>query len=133
MYVSMAVPQLNSSKSCLTLAHQCKKYIDDHLAEDLTTQSLSQIFFLNPNYLSGLFTKEVGISIHQYIIHQRITHANQLIKQGMPLSEIASRIGYKSYQGFFKAYQQIMGMSPIDFRAQHYNDQGEYHASQHCF
>jgi len=35
----------------------------------------------------------------------------------LPITEVASRVGYKSYQGFYQAYQQAMNMSPADYVA----------------
>lgn len=100
-----------------TPASKIVAHVNNHIDEELSAKKLGQIFFLSPNHLNAIFKKETGVSLHQYIIAQRVKLANELMDQGIPITEVASRVGYKSYQGFYQAYQQAMNMSPADYVA----------------
>ena len=97
--------------------HKILAYVNDHIDEELSAKELGKRFFLSPNHLNAIFKKETGVSLHQYIINQRVKMANNLMDQGLSVTEIASCVGYKSYQGFYQAYQQVMNMSPAEYAA----------------
>ena len=50
------------------------------------------------------------------LMKQRIEHACMLIKQrNLPLTEIACRCGYTSYNGFLSAFKSYMGKTPKEY------------------
>lgn len=50
----------------------CKDYIFAHLHGKITTAEIAKALYMNPNYLSGLFKREEGITIGQYILQEKI-------------------------------------------------------------
>ena len=54
-----------------------------------------------------LVQKHTGMTFRQAMIEYRMSVASHLAKTtDMPLSEIAERVGYNSYNGFWQAYRQ---------------------------
>ena len=74
---------------------------------------------MNPDYLSRLFKNEKGISLKEYIIQQKMQSAQVLLRTtSLPVSIIASKLGYDNFSHFSQAYRKKMGISPTDERKQ---------------
>jgi len=87
-------------------------YINEHLSEKITLDSLSKRFFINKDYLNRLFKKNIGTTVALYITHKRIGHAQFLLENGMPASKVATTVGFNDYSSFYRAYKNIIGHSP---------------------
>ena len=49
-----------------------KRYIAEHISEDLQRDDLAKLVFMNPDYLSRLFKKQEGIGLAEYIIQKKL-------------------------------------------------------------
>lgn len=87
-------------------------YINAHLCEKLTLDTLSNHFFISKNHLNRLFRKAIGTTVFDYIIYKRIGYAEQLLESGMPATEVALQVGFGDYSSFYRAYKKIVGRSP---------------------
>ena len=87
-------------------------YINDHLAEDLTIDALSERFFISKYHMMRLFRQETGQSIHGYLSDRRLLHARELIAGGMSATESCFRSGFRSYSAFTRAYGKRYGTTP---------------------
>jgi AraC-like DNA-binding protein len=91
-------------------------YIDNHLTEDLTLQSLSRQFFMNSSYLSRLFKKGIGSNLHEFIIYKRIAQAKKLLSQGYNVTETCARSGFNDYANFLRMFKRKVGLSPHQYK-----------------
>ena len=93
-------------------------YIDRHLEENLTLQSLAEIAGLSPNYFSHLFKQINGSSLWDYITAKRIEKAVRLIctEERMTVLEIALRCGFNNTANFNKAFKKQKGITPSELR-----------------
>lgn len=90
-----------------------KNYSD----EKLSISQLANQLYLSSNYLSGIFKKETGKTINQFITQVRIYHAKQFLKDSsLSLSAIALRTGYHDANYFSKAFKRETGITPKAFR-----------------
>lgn len=92
-------------------------YLDEHYAEDISLDQLSQMFFISKYYLSREFKKEFGVTIIQYILAKKITHAKELLRySNSSIEEIAmlSGIGDASY--FNKVFRKLEGTTASEYR-----------------
>lgn len=87
-------------------------YIDHHLCENLSTNSLSEMFFLSPPYLCKLFRNATGTTLHKYITAKRITLAKNLLADGMSVSATCSACGFNDYSNFIKIFTKSVGVPP---------------------
>ena len=94
------------------------RYIDGHLAEDLTIDSLSEQFYISKFHMMRLFRQEVGQTIHNYLCDRRLIHARDLINQGLSATESCFRSGFRSYSSFTRAYGKRFGTTPTGRSAQ---------------
>lgn len=93
-------------------------YINAHLGEDLSIQSLSEKFFLSRFYLMHQFKAQTGFTLHQYILKKRLYLANALVQQGNSLTSASHDAGFAEYSSFLRAFQKQYGMSPRAFHKQ---------------
>ncbi len=89
-------------------------YIQEHFTEPtLTLQSIANHFFMNPDYLSNLFKKELGVNYRSYLIQKRVHYADILIRQGETRVEIlAYKTGFPDASYFTKVYKSINLITP---------------------
>ena len=95
---------------------ELRRYIADHLAEDLSVDTLSKTFFLSRYYLMHRFKDVTGYTLHQYISQKRLLLAGELIRSGTPVMKAAETAGYTEYSTFLRAFQNTFHMSPKEFR-----------------
>lgn len=106
---------------------KCKDYIFSHLHEKISIHEIADALQLNANYLSGLFKKKEGISISEYILHEKIKLAkNMLIYSEYSYIEIASYLGFCSQSHLGAKFKKITGMTLRQFREQYGYNQGLY-------
>ncbi|MGM0922968.1 MAG: helix-turn-helix domain-containing protein [Bacillota bacterium] len=95
----------------------CKNYIYNHLYEKINHDDIAKFVELNPNYLSVLFKKEVGISVSEYIQQGKIDEAKNLISYtDTPLSEICSLLHFTDQSYFTKIFKKFAGVTPKQYR-----------------
>ena len=96
---------------------EVKKYIDEHIGEKISRSEIADYVFLNENYLSRLFHKEVGCSISKYILEKRLALSKKLLIQTkLSVSEIGERVGYDTTTYFVRIFKQETGKTPNEFR-----------------
>jgi AraC-like DNA-binding protein len=73
---------------------------------------------LAPTYLAGLFVRETGVPPHRYLRERRITRAMRLLRASdLPVSVIGVEVGFGSGQHLARAFRQLTGVSPREYRA----------------
>ena len=68
-------------------------------------------------YLSKLFSEVEGITIEQYIIHQKVEKIKEyLVYDELTLTEIAWRMGYSSVAHLSAQFKKVTGLPPSHFK-----------------
>ncbi len=93
-------------------------YIEKNYDQRITLQSVAIHFYVSKSTISHTFSKVLGISFYSYVTQRRLQAAEQLILQGIPLSEINEKVGFADYANFHRAFRQKYGISPRQFRKQ---------------
>ena len=88
------------------------EYINDHLTESITIDTLSEQFFLSKYYLMRMFRDCTGYTIHNYITEKRMYLARELISDGASVSDACYGCGYQDYSAFARAYKKCFGCAP---------------------
>lgn len=88
------------------------EYINQNLSRDISIDFLANKFFLNRSYLMHLFKDETGCTIGTYITEKRLFAARNMINEGMPLTDVCFKCGFKNYVSFYRAFKLKYGYSP---------------------
>lgn len=87
-----------------------------HLAEPPDIEALGAQVGCSPFYLSRLFSKEIGMTIPQYLRQIRMERAAELLLEGRHnVTEAATEVGYSSLSHFSKAFCTTIGCCPALF------------------
>ncbi len=93
------------------------RYINDHIREPLCRDELAAYVHLNPDYLSRIFRRHMGMSLKDYVTMTRLEAARRLLRGSrMRISEIADAVGYGNYSYFTHNYHDRFGMTPLQER-----------------
>ena len=96
---------------------QVKDYIRSHLKDEITMEVLSQVTFLNPDYLTRVFKRQTGMSIKEYLIKKRMETARSLLQTTEDsVSEIGAGVGYDNCSYFIKLFRKYYGQTTKQFR-----------------
>ncbi|MDD4311097.1 MAG: AraC family transcriptional regulator [Eubacteriales bacterium] len=100
--------------------NQAMEYIDAHLSEPISISDIASAVYHNANYLSGLFKRETGETIHNYIVRRRIEEAEYFVRHSSdPIAEIAAFYQFCSQSHFVQCFRKIVGQTPGACRSQH--------------
>ena len=87
-------------------------FLNEHLTEDISIDSLSEQFFTSKYYLMHSFKEETGYTIGNYLTTKRLRYAKELIHSGIPVTQACFECGFKNYSTFSRAYKKNFGASP---------------------
>lgn len=94
------------------------RYIHTHIAQPLSVKALAEMEFFSPSRYRELFRQTTGLSPIEYITHQRIHLACDLLAQGSPgLSRVAELCGYRDRLYFQRVFKKQTGLTPGEYRA----------------
>lgn len=92
-------------------------YIEENYKNDITVNELAQTAHLHPNYFIKTFKKQFGVPPMQYINRLRLTKARYaLTNTSGTIQEIAVDSGFNGQSQFSKAFRQMFGLSPSEYR-----------------
>ena len=97
---------------------RAKELLARDLANPPTLETLGQEVGCSPFYLSRIFSREVGLTIPQYLRNLRMERAAELLRTGRyNVTEAATEVGYSSLSHFSKAFCETIGCCPVLYPA----------------
>ena len=87
-------------------------YMNEHLTEDITVDSLAEHFFTSRYYLMHSFKEQTGYTIGNYLSTKRLLFARDLISSGTAVTDACFACGFHNYSTFLRAYKKQFGKSP---------------------
>lgn len=100
-------------------AEACTTYLQEHYAEDLTLESVSERYHFNPSYFSTLFKQHTGRTFSEFLTETRLTQARKLLADSecpLKIYQIAEQCGYRDAKYFCRLFRKTTGVSPERFR-----------------
>ena len=93
------------------------RYLQEHLAEEISLAVLAEQFHLNPQYISQLFKSEIGVNFLAYLTNIRMEKAKKLLlSTSLSIAEVAEQSGYGDYRVFTKVFKKSEGITPSQYR-----------------
>jgi AraC family transcriptional regulator len=93
-------------------------YVRAQLAEDISVDTMAGLVDLSSFHFSRVFKEATGMSPLQFVTRERITRAQQMIREtSLSLIEIAMDVGYTSPSHFAQVFRRVVGVTPTGFRS----------------
>jgi AraC-like DNA-binding protein len=94
------------------VAHQLRELIDAGFRDKVTLRQASQAIHAHPAHLVRMFSREFGISPHQYLTGRRVDLARKLLLDGVPPSAAAATVGFFDQSHLNRSFRRLLGTSP---------------------
>lgn len=92
-------------------------YIERHITEKITVDTLAENAGYSKVYFSQKFRKEMGISIGVYLKQQKVQRAKLLLQStNLSIQEIGLQLGFCNNSYFAETFKSVTGMSPGAYR-----------------
>ena len=99
------------------IVSQAIRYIEDHLNDKLELDIVAAALHYSKFHLHRIFTKTIGLTIHDYAQRRQLTEAAKLLVFSQkPIIEIALISGYESQQAFTGIFKAMYKTTPANFR-----------------
>jgi YesN/AraC family two-component response regulator len=111
---------LRDSHSNRAVIGDIRNYIEENFANpDLSLDYLSEKFQLNAKNVSKMFKEEFGENFVDFLIGLRMNSAKKMLAEThKSMQEISLEVGYYNYNSFNRAFKNVVGLSPRDYRKQ---------------
>jgi len=92
-------------------------YIAEHLSQEVSVESLAELVELSSSHFAHVFKETTGMTPLQFVTRQRITRAQQLIREtSRSLIDVGLEVGYSSPSHFAQVFRRVVGVTPTEFR-----------------
>ena len=92
-------------------------YMHAHSSENLSLESIGKALGYSPKYLSKCFSSLKGLNFYRLLNSFRAETAKQLLRKNeLRIIDIAVECGYSSERSFQRAFLQIVGKTPSEYR-----------------
>lgn len=97
--------------------NQIKDYIDNNFKKKIRLDIIAKEFYLSKYHMSREFKKAYGITIANYVIAKKITHAKELLRfTDLQIEEISRICGVEDSSYFNKMFKKGEGMPATYYR-----------------
>lgn len=94
-----------------------KKYLDQHFAEQISIQELSEMLPISRSLLGKLFKKRENSSLQNYLFKKRLEAAQVYLQSSnATIQEIAYGCGFSDELNFNRIFKKYVHMTPSDYR-----------------
>ncbi len=91
---------------------------------DLSLDDAAEALHLSRYHLSHLINTKLGMGFNAYINTLRVNAASTLLSStSMRTTDVAGEVGFGSIRSFNRAFREVTGMSPLDYRKLTYREE----------
>jgi AraC-like DNA-binding protein len=97
---------------------QAKLFIDTHYADNIDLGNIADEAYFSKFHFIRKFKNIYRKSPHQYLIFVRIEKAMELLKTGIPVSDVCYAVGFESVGSFSGLFKRMVGLTPSTYAIQ---------------
>lgn len=103
-------PEIGNEHNVL-ISHVCA-YIDASVENKDALKELPEHFNYSYSHIANVFSKAMNMSLKDYFLMRRHEKSCELLRQGLPVTVVAERVGYSSIHAFSHFFTKREGMPP---------------------
>lgn len=101
-------------------------YIQAHFTQELTMADIAKSAMISPSECLRCFHNTIGLTPIQYTKYYRIQRAAaELLGTDKKIAEIGAECGFQEMSYFAKAFREILGTTPSEYRKKHRKGENE--------
>lgn len=94
-----------------------RRFVDEHLVEDLDGDSVAEVAAMSPGGFSKYFRQHVGTTFVVWLAHRRVERACRLLQEhNDAVGQIGYSVGFHSERTFRRTFHDHVGCSPSEYR-----------------
>ncbi|WP_434751914.1 response regulator transcription factor [Paenibacillus amylolyticus] len=99
------------------IASKVRSFIQEHLAEGISLQTIADHVKLHPVYLSKVYKTVSGETIGDYLYRTRMERAIHLLRStDLKIAEVSGLLGFLAPPHFIKIFKKHYGCTPQEYR-----------------
>ena len=91
-------------------------YIRDHCTQNLRLEDICEAAQLSPSYLIRAFKQHYGMTPHAFLVNRRIQFAQDQLRSGKLIADVALEAGFADQAHFQRAFKQHLAATPGQYR-----------------
>lgn len=91
-------------------------YIRDHCTQTLKLEDICEAAQLSPSYLIRAFKQHYGMTPHAFLVNRRIQFAQDQLRSGKLIADVALEAGFADQAHFQRAFKQHLAATPGQYR-----------------
>jgi AraC-like DNA-binding protein len=96
---------------------QIARFLSRHYRDPLSLEQIGRAVELHPNYAMRVFKQGCGMSIWEYLLRLRVSHAQRLLlTTDWTVLRVAVESGFGSPGRFHETFRRVCGQSPRQYR-----------------
>jgi AraC-like DNA-binding protein len=109
-------PQPHLNGATRRLVDRTKQFLGAHLSETLHLARVARAVGSSPAYLTDVFRRIEGLSLHRYLVQLRLARALVELPHTEDLTSLALDLGFSSHSHFTASFRSAFGCAPSVFR-----------------
>ena len=94
-------------------------YIEQNFQNNISIEDIATVCGINRSYLGKIFRNSIGRSPQEFLMTYRMVKATELLKlTSLSIADVGSAVGYENQLHFSRAFKNIYGVSPREWRNQ---------------
>ena len=117
---SVARPQpAATSKMSDYYIKEAINYMEQNFQNNISIEDIAAVCGINRSYFGKIFRNSIGRSPQEFLMNYRMVKATELLKlTSLSIADVGSAVGYENQLHFSRAFKNIYGVSPREWRNQ---------------
>lgn len=91
------------------------QFLSDHIREIHSADDMAHLLGVSRRTLTRMLERD-GVSYSLLSREARLLHARRMLRDGLPLGDIAEALGFADERSFRRAFQSWSGVTPAHYR-----------------
>lgn len=87
-------------------------HIERNFTDSVYVEELAALAGLSVCRFVTVFRMQVGLTPHRFICHRRIRYAKTLLREGVPMAQVASDAGFFDQSHLSRHFKSVCGITP---------------------